>query len=127
MTQVAPADQTGGQKAAPLLEARGLTRHFKVGGAIARKTLHAVDDVNFHIGEREIVALVGESGSGKSTVARLLARVYKPTAGEIDYQGKPLSGLRSRRDARPGLGRTPPRQPPRPGRPRRRLRCGARP
>ena len=82
----------------PLLEARGLTRHFKVGGAIARKTLHAVDDANFTIGEREIVALVGESGSGKSTVARLLARVYKPTAGEIFYQGRPLSSLRSRRD-----------------------------
>ena len=83
---------------APLLEARSLTRHFKVGGAIARKNLHAVDDVSFAIGEREIVALVGESGSGKSTVARLLARVYKPTAGEIFYQGRPLSGLRSRKD-----------------------------
>jgi peptide/nickel transport system ATP-binding protein len=82
----------------PLLEARGLTRHFKVGGAIARKTLHAVDDASFAIGEREIVALVGESGSGKSTVARLLARVYKPTAGEIFYQGRPLSSLRSRKD-----------------------------
>jgi peptide/nickel transport system ATP-binding protein len=82
----------------PLLEARGLTRHFKVGGAIGRKTLHAVDDANFTIGEREIVALVGESGSGKSTVARLLARVYKPTAGEIYYQGRPLSRMRSRKD-----------------------------
>jgi len=82
----------------PLLEARGLTRHFKVGGALGRKTLHAVDDANFTIGEREIVALVGESGSGKSTIARLLARVYKPTAGEIYYQGRPLSRMRSRKD-----------------------------
>ena len=94
MTDAVPA----GTPAAPLLEARGLTRHFKVGGAIARKTLHAVDDVNFTIGNREIVALVGESGSGKSTIARLLARVYRPTAGEIFYQGRPLSRLRSRRD-----------------------------
>jgi peptide/nickel transport system ATP-binding protein len=94
------AVRAGGRAGArpPLVEARGLTRHFKVGGAIARKTLHAVDDVSFTIGEREIVALVGESGSGKSTVARLLARVYKPTAGEIYYQGQPLSRLRSRRD-----------------------------
>ena len=83
----------------PLLEARGLTRHFKVGGALARKTLHAVDDANFVIGDREIVALVGESGSGKSTIARLLARVYKPTAGEIYYRGQPLSDIRSRRDS----------------------------
>ena len=82
----------------PLLEVRGLTRHFKVGGAIARQTLHAVDDVTFTIGRGEIVALVGESGSGKSTVARLLARVYAPTSGEIIYQGRPLRSLRSRRE-----------------------------
>jgi peptide/nickel transport system ATP-binding protein len=67
----------------PLLETRGLTRHFRVGGTFSRKRLHAVDDVDLTIGEREIVALVGESGSGKSTIARLLARVYEPTAGEI--------------------------------------------
>jgi peptide/nickel transport system ATP-binding protein len=81
-----------------LLRAERLTKHFKIGGAMARHTLHAVDDVNFSIGRREIVALAGESGSGKSTIARLLARVYKPTAGEISYEGKPLSRLRSRRD-----------------------------
>jgi peptide/nickel transport system ATP-binding protein len=42
--------------------------------------------------------LAGESGSGKSTIARLLARVYKPTSGEIYYQGRPLSSMRRRRD-----------------------------
>src|SRR4051794_631301 len=87
-----------GDPSAPLLEARALTRHFKVGGAIARQTLHAVDDVTFTIGRGEIVALVGESGSGKSTVARLLARVYAPTSGEIIYQGRPLRSMRSRRE-----------------------------
>jgi len=81
-----------------LLEARGLTRHFKVGGTFSRKRLHAVDDVNLTIGEREIVALVGESGSGKSTIARLLAQVYQPTGGDILYQGKSLKNLRGRRD-----------------------------
>jgi peptide/nickel transport system ATP-binding protein len=82
----------------PLLETRGLTRHFRVGGTFSRKRLHAVDDVDLTIGEREIVALVGESGSGKSTIARLLARVYEPTAGEIRYQGRPLSEIRGRKD-----------------------------
>jgi peptide/nickel transport system ATP-binding protein len=82
----------------PLIEARGLTRHFRIGGVLARKTLHAVDDASFYIGEREIVALVGESGSGKSTLARLLARVYKPTNGEILYRGRRLSEIQSRRD-----------------------------
>jgi len=90
-----------------LLKAEHLTRHFKIGGALARHTLHAVDDVNFSIGQREIVALAGESGSGKSTIARLLARVYKPTAGEISYEGKPLSQLRSRRDRLRYSGQVP--------------------
>jgi peptide/nickel transport system ATP-binding protein len=90
-----------------LLRAEQLTKHFKIGGALARHTLHAVDDVNFSIGRREIVALAGESGSGKSTIARLLARVYKPTAGEISYEGKPLSRLRSRRDRLRYSGQVP--------------------
>jgi peptide/nickel transport system ATP-binding protein len=90
-----------------LLRAEHLTRHFKIGGALGGHTLHAVDDVNFSIGRREIVALAGESGSGKSTIARLLARVYKPTAGEISYEGKPLSRLRSRRDRLRYSGQVP--------------------
>jgi peptide/nickel transport system ATP-binding protein len=90
-----------------LLRAEHLTRHFKIGGTLARHTLHAVDDVSFSIGRREIVALAGESGSGKSTIARLLARVYKPTAGEISYEGKPLSQLRSRRDRLRYSGQVP--------------------
>jgi peptide/nickel transport system ATP-binding protein len=95
-----------------LLRAEHLTKHFKIGGAMARGTLHAVDDVSFRIGEREIVALAGESGSGKSTVARLLARVYKPTSGTVTYfaesgAGKPLTALNSRRDALRYSGQVP--------------------
>lgn len=81
-----------------LLQTERLTRHFRIGGGLHRKTLHAVDDVDLAIGSREIVALAGESGSGKSTVARLLAKIYRPTAGEIYFQGKPLSAIRSRPD-----------------------------
>jgi peptide/nickel transport system ATP-binding protein len=83
----------------PLLEARGLTKHFKVGGAFGRRSLHAVDDADLVINPREIVALVGESGSGKSTIARLLARVYEPTAGEIRYNGVPLSSMHRRKQS----------------------------
>ncbi len=90
---VAPVNDT-----APLIATRNLTRHFKVGGNFSRKRLHAVDDANIFIHSREIVALVGESGSGKSTIARLLAQVYKPTSGEIYFRGKPLSQLRGRKD-----------------------------
>ena len=72
---------------------------------VLAQTLHAVDDVDFTIGAREIVALVGESGSGKSTVARLLARVLPARpAGEILYQGRPLS-LDAVAPADPGLPR----------------------
>jgi oligopeptide/dipeptide ABC transporter ATP-binding protein len=82
----------------PLLRTDGLTRHFRVGKLLSRQVLHAVDDVDLTIGRGEIVALVGESGSGKSTIARLLARVYKPTSGEIYFEGKPLSRLRTRKE-----------------------------
>ena len=82
-----------------LLEARDLTRTFRVGSGLrSRSLLHAVDDANFAIGSSEIVALVGESGSGKSTIARLLAQVYTPSSGEILFEGTPLRQLRSRSD-----------------------------
>jgi peptide/nickel transport system ATP-binding protein len=84
----------------PIIETEQLTKHFKVGGPFSSHYLHAVDQVDLAIYPREIVALVGESGSGKSTVARLLARVYEPTSGEIRYRGRPLRSLRSRKDLR---------------------------
>ena len=89
-----------------VLEARGLTRHFRIGG-LRGHTLHAVDELDMGIAEREIVALVGESGSGKSTVARLLATVYRPTAGEILFRGRPVSSLRRRRDVLAYRGQVP--------------------
>src|SRR6516162_9268011 len=82
----------------PLLRTVDLTRHFRIAGVFGKQALHAVDDFSFAIHEREIVALVGESGSGKSTVARLIARVYPPTRGEIYFRERPIHTLRSRRD-----------------------------
>lgn len=98
---VSPGEGLGGQ--APLLEVRGLTKHFPVQSGVLdlfapRRLLHAVDDVDLVIHPREIVALVGESGSGKSTVARLLALVYRPTSGEMLYRGRSVNALRSRRE-----------------------------
>ena len=81
----------------PLVRTVGLTRHFRVGKLFSGQTLHAVDDVDLTIDQGEIVALVGESGSGKTTIARMLALLYKPTKGEIYFEGRPLSRLRSRK------------------------------
>ena len=87
-----------GSESAALLRTEGLTKYFKIGGALSQRTLHAVDDVSLSVGERQIVALAGESGSGKSTIARLLAQIYKPTSGQIYFEGKPITSIRSRAD-----------------------------
>jgi peptide/nickel transport system ATP-binding protein len=91
-----PGPQHVGPDHEPLLRVDRMSRHFKIGSAVSRRTLHAVDDMSFTVGEREVVAIVGESGSGKTTVARVLARLYKPTSGETYFQGKALSAMRSR-------------------------------
>jgi peptide/nickel transport system ATP-binding protein len=90
-TAAAPVDE-------PLLRTAGLTMHFRLGGLFSKQVLHAVDDVSLTIGERELVSLVGESGSGKSTIARLLAMLYRPTNGDIQYRGRSVRRLRSRRE-----------------------------
>jgi peptide/nickel transport system ATP-binding protein len=74
------------------LEIRDLTKHFK--------KVHAVDDVNFTLQPGRITALVGESGSGKSTIARLLVRLYKPTAGSIHLGERDVADDRGRRALR---------------------------
>ena len=54
------------------------------------RALKAVDDVSFDIMKGETLGLVGESGCGKTTVGRTLLHLYKPTSGEIIYDGKPI-------------------------------------
>jgi peptide/nickel transport system ATP-binding protein len=82
------------------IEVHGLTKHFPAGnGLLGRSSrVHAVDEVDFALRPGRITALVGESGSGKSTVARLLARLYDPTAGTILFEGHDTSRDRRRRD-----------------------------
>ena len=91
----------------PLLETIGLTKHFRLGGLLSRRFLHAVDDIDLAVGAKEIVALVGESGSGKSTVARLIAGVYRPTRGVIKFRGRAIGELRSRLERLGYRGRVP--------------------
>ncbi len=67
-----------------LLDIRNLSHVFKLGKHAAVK---AVDDVTFQMRKGEIFGLVGESGSGKSTVARCIMNIYRPTGGNILYNG----------------------------------------
>ena len=79
-----------------LLEVRGLTKHFPVGGLFKRQHVHALNDASFSIDSGEVVSLVGESGSGKSTTARLIARLMGATSGEIIFDGEDVLQVEAR-------------------------------
>ncbi len=65
-----------------------------------RVSVRAVDDVSFQIRRGEMFGLVGESGSGKSTAARCIMNLYRPTGGEIFYQGIDVCDPAARRASR---------------------------
>ena len=74
-----------------LVEVKHLKQYFDIStGAFSTKPLKAVDDVSFSIHRGETLGLVGESGCGKTTVGRTLLHLYKPTAGEILFDGKKI-------------------------------------
>ncbi len=90
------------QQTQAVMEVRGLTKRFAVGGGGLlrrgeRRYVHAVDDVSFTLEKGRILALVGESGSGKSTIARMLARLYPPTAGQVRLKGRDALSHQNRR------------------------------
>ena len=76
-------------KNTPLVEVKDLKQYFDIStGFFQTKPLKAVDGVSFSINRGETLGLVGESGCGKTTVGRTLLNLYKPTGGEIWYDGK---------------------------------------
>lgn len=85
-----------------ILEAAHLRKYFPIrqltlfGKGLA---VHAVEDTSLALYPGRALALVGESGSGKTTMARMLARLYDPTAGELLFRGKPVK-VRGKRDLR---------------------------
>ena len=75
----------------PLVEVKNLKEYFDINmGFFRSKPLKAVDDVSFTINRGETLGLVGESGCGKTTVGRTILHLYKPTAGEVIFDGKPI-------------------------------------
>ena len=74
-----------------LVEVSHLKEYFQIStGMFSSKPLKAVDDVSFNIRRGETLGLVGESGCGKTTVGRTLLHLYKPTDGEVRFEGKPI-------------------------------------
>lgn len=75
----------------PLIEVKDLKQYFYIStGMFKSKPLKAVDGVSFSINKGETLGLVGESGCGKTTVGRTILHLYKPTGGEIWYDGKQI-------------------------------------
>ncbi|QYN54321.1 ATP-binding cassette domain-containing protein [Lactobacillus panisapium] len=72
-----------------ILEVHHLKQYFPIG---KKKIVKAVDDVSFNIASGETFGLVGESGSGKTTIGRSIIRLYKPTFGEVLFEGEQIGG-----------------------------------
>ena len=74
----------------PILDVRGITKHFPVGVFYHARQVHAVEDVSFTVQRGQVVALVGESGSGKTTTIRMIARLIPVTQGQIFFKGQDI-------------------------------------
>jgi len=94
---LAPVDRPAVSHTYPLLEARALCKTYVTGGWPKKKVeVFAAKEVSLRIHPSETVGIVGESGSGKSTVARCIARLIEPTAGEIFADGRSVAQLNGR-------------------------------
>ena len=75
-----------------LVDVRDLRQYFTVkSGMLNKLQLKAVDGVSFSIDEGETLGLVGESGCGKTTVGRTILHLYKPTSGEVWFDGRQVT------------------------------------
>jgi peptide/nickel transport system ATP-binding protein len=86
--------------AKPIIEVRDLKMYFPVksSGVIRRTIGHvqAVDGISFQVPEGGSLGLVGESGCGKSTTGRLVTRLYEPTGGTINFDGRDITSISTR-------------------------------
>ena len=80
--------------AVPLLEARGLERHYVVRRGFLREKglVRALDGVSFTVDPGQTLAVVGESGCGKSTLARQVTMIERPTSGSLCVEGEDVAG-----------------------------------
>jgi oligopeptide transport system ATP-binding protein len=81
-----------------LLKVVDLKMHFPIYRGVFQRqvgAVHAVDGISFDVKRGETLGLVGESGCGKSTTGRTILQLYKPTAGEVVFEGSNLVSLKS--------------------------------
>lgn len=76
-----------------ILQVKGLTKEYHMGEV----TVHALQGVDFTIGEGEFVVILGPSGSGKSTILNIAGGIDVPTAGQVLYRGQDISGYNQKR------------------------------
>ena len=92
----------------PMLELRDAARYFDVSrpwlqrviAGEGKRLLRAVDGLNLSVPKGTTLSLVGESGCGKSTVARLAVGLYRPSAGQVVFDGRDLAEARAASDQR---------------------------
>ena len=93
----AKVEAVSGKAQEPLLDVRNLVMHFPLTqGIIFQKkvgAVQAVDGITLAVNRGETLGLVGESGCGKSTTGRAILQLYKPTSGEVIFDGKDLTKL----------------------------------
>jgi oligopeptide transport system ATP-binding protein len=97
MTQPSVVQPEPSTQQEALLEVRNVRMHFPVtAGVVFQRQVgevKAVDDVSFTVKRGETLGLVGESGSGKTTIGRVILQIYRPTSGQVIFDGVDLAGV----------------------------------
>lgn len=82
-----------------LIKGKNLVKDFPINSnALQQPMMRAINDVSFKMYKGRGLSVVGESGSGKSTTAKMIAKMYAPTSGTIEYQGRDIQTIKSRSD-----------------------------
>ncbi|WP_165310343.1 ABC transporter ATP-binding protein [Vibrio ziniensis] len=82
-----------------LIEGKNLVKDFPINSnTLKQPMMRAINDVSFKMYKSRGLSVVGESGSGKSTTAKMIAKMYAPTSGNIEYKGRDIQEIKSRSD-----------------------------
>jgi branched-chain amino acid transport system ATP-binding protein len=82
-----------------VLKVKNLSVHYGM--------IQAIKDISFEVNEGEIVTLIGANGAGKSTILRTISGLVKPSSGEIEYLGKPIHNVATRKIVEQGIAQVP--------------------